>query len=255
MMETDRNVFFSAPFGSEKWGMNMLWSALQHMSLHAPNSFPPLSYANFCQSPFRACVQGCHKQWASVIQPPFQVCFHCPGLQVSAGGLHSQRHHQTEGYLAWASLCQQAHSFPQPNGIKMDLKFLAVPACIFCLSTCTLIILIFPPTSGCVGLSGARLALSSSQQGISVTGRTYTEFIAVSVWFFPFQEDIFHLEPGRVESGKGKCSYDPKLNSVSALISEYHLAPGCGHGPAFPVVNTLVPVSLVFLVLLFVDVF
>lgn len=40
---------------------------------------------------------------------------------------------------------------------------------------------------------------------------------------FPFQEEIFHLEPGKVESGKGKCSYDPKLNSVSALISEYHL--------------------------------
>ena len=40
---------------------------------------------------------------------------------------------------------------------------------------------------------------------------------------FPFQEYIFHLEPGRVDSGKGKCSYDPKLNSVSALISEYLL--------------------------------
>uniref|UniRef100_A0A1A7Z4P9 Semaphorin 3fb n=2 Tax=Iconisemion striatum TaxID=60296 RepID=A0A1A7Z4P9_9TELE len=33
------------------------------------------------------------------------------------------------------------------------------------------------------------------------------------------KEEIFHLEPGRVESGKGKCSYDPKLNSVSALIN------------------------------------
>uniref|UniRef100_A0A8P4KQH9 Sema domain, immunoglobulin domain (Ig), short basic domain, secreted, (semaphorin) 3Fb n=1 Tax=Dicentrarchus labrax TaxID=13489 RepID=A0A8P4KQH9_DICLA len=33
------------------------------------------------------------------------------------------------------------------------------------------------------------------------------------------QEEIFHLEPGKVESGKGKCSYDPKLNSVSALIN------------------------------------
>lgn len=40
---------------------------------------------------------------------------------------------------------------------------------------------------------------------------------------FPFQEEIFHLEPGKVESGKGKCSYDPKLNSVSALISKYHV--------------------------------
>uniref|UniRef100_A0A3P9JEE9 Semaphorin-3F n=1 Tax=Oryzias latipes TaxID=8090 RepID=A0A3P9JEE9_ORYLA len=33
------------------------------------------------------------------------------------------------------------------------------------------------------------------------------------------KEEIFHLEPGTVESGKGKCSYDPKLNSVSALIN------------------------------------
>uniref|UniRef100_A0A674CN36 Semaphorin 3F n=1 Tax=Salmo trutta TaxID=8032 RepID=A0A674CN36_SALTR len=33
------------------------------------------------------------------------------------------------------------------------------------------------------------------------------------------EEYIWHLEPGKVESGKGKCSYDPKLNSVSALIN------------------------------------
>ncbi|XP_064154831.1 semaphorin-3F-like isoform X1 [Anguilla rostrata] len=33
------------------------------------------------------------------------------------------------------------------------------------------------------------------------------------------QEYIFRLEPGRVDSGKGKCPYDPKLNSVSALIN------------------------------------
>uniref|UniRef100_A0A3Q3NE26 Sema domain, immunoglobulin domain (Ig), short basic domain, secreted, (semaphorin) 3Fb n=1 Tax=Mastacembelus armatus TaxID=205130 RepID=A0A3Q3NE26_9TELE len=33
------------------------------------------------------------------------------------------------------------------------------------------------------------------------------------------QEEIFHLEPGKIESGKGKCAYDPKLNSVSALIN------------------------------------
>uniref|UniRef100_A0A3P8WA94 Semaphorin 3F n=1 Tax=Cynoglossus semilaevis TaxID=244447 RepID=A0A3P8WA94_CYNSE len=33
------------------------------------------------------------------------------------------------------------------------------------------------------------------------------------------KEEIFNLEPGKVESGKGKCSYDPKLNSVSALIN------------------------------------
>uniref|UniRef100_A0A8C8HDH1 Sema domain-containing protein n=1 Tax=Oncorhynchus tshawytscha TaxID=74940 RepID=A0A8C8HDH1_ONCTS len=35
----------------------------------------------------------------------------------------------------------------------------------------------------------------------------------------PNDEYIWHLEPGKVESGKGKCSYDPKLNSVSALIN------------------------------------
>uniref|UniRef100_A0A8C5ARD8 Sema domain, immunoglobulin domain (Ig), short basic domain, secreted, (semaphorin) 3Fb n=1 Tax=Gadus morhua TaxID=8049 RepID=A0A8C5ARD8_GADMO len=33
------------------------------------------------------------------------------------------------------------------------------------------------------------------------------------------KEYIFQLEPGKVDSGKGKCSYDPKLNSVSALIN------------------------------------
>ncbi|TNN83946.1 Semaphorin-3F [Liparis tanakae] len=33
------------------------------------------------------------------------------------------------------------------------------------------------------------------------------------------KEYIFRLEPGKVDSGKGKCPYDPKLNSVSALIN------------------------------------
>uniref|UniRef100_A0A8C4ZLI9 Sema domain, immunoglobulin domain (Ig), short basic domain, secreted, (semaphorin) 3Fa n=1 Tax=Gadus morhua TaxID=8049 RepID=A0A8C4ZLI9_GADMO len=33
------------------------------------------------------------------------------------------------------------------------------------------------------------------------------------------QQYIFRLEPGKVDSGKGKCPYDPKLNSVSALIN------------------------------------
>lgn len=40
-------------------------------------------------------------------------------------------------------------------------------------------------------------------------------------FFFSWQEYIFRLEPGKVDSGKGKCPYDPKLNSVSALISKY----------------------------------
>uniref|UniRef100_A0A8C9V6L3 Sema domain, immunoglobulin domain (Ig), short basic domain, secreted, (semaphorin) 3Fa n=1 Tax=Scleropages formosus TaxID=113540 RepID=A0A8C9V6L3_SCLFO len=33
------------------------------------------------------------------------------------------------------------------------------------------------------------------------------------------QEYIFRLEPETLDSGKGKCPYDPKLNSVSALIN------------------------------------
>uniref|UniRef100_A0A803STP3 Semaphorin 3F n=1 Tax=Anolis carolinensis TaxID=28377 RepID=A0A803STP3_ANOCA len=34
------------------------------------------------------------------------------------------------------------------------------------------------------------------------------------------QDYIFYLEPERLESGKGKCSYDPKVDTVSALINE-----------------------------------
>ncbi|XP_044156560.1 semaphorin-3F isoform X3 [Bufo gargarizans] len=34
------------------------------------------------------------------------------------------------------------------------------------------------------------------------------------------QDYVFYLDPDRVESGKGKCAYDPKLDSVSALINE-----------------------------------
>ncbi|KTF91006.1 hypothetical protein cypCar_00015879 [Cyprinus carpio] len=37
------------------------------------------------------------------------------------------------------------------------------------------------------------------------------------------QEYIFRLEPGKVDSGKGKCPFDPKLNSVSALINSDEL--------------------------------
>uniref|UniRef100_A0A8C2KJX1 Sema domain, immunoglobulin domain (Ig), short basic domain, secreted, (semaphorin) 3Fa n=1 Tax=Cyprinus carpio TaxID=7962 RepID=A0A8C2KJX1_CYPCA len=38
---------------------------------------------------------------------------------------------------------------------------------------------------------------------------------------YHLHEYIFRLEPGKVDSGKGKCPFDPKLNSVSALISTY----------------------------------
>ncbi|XP_015276729.1 PREDICTED: semaphorin-3F [Gekko japonicus] len=34
------------------------------------------------------------------------------------------------------------------------------------------------------------------------------------------QDYIFYVEPQTLESGKGKCSYDPKVDTVSALINE-----------------------------------
>lgn len=43
---------------------------------------------------------------------------------------------------------------------------------------------------------------------------------------FPLQDYIFYLEPDKLESGKGKCSYDPKVDTVSALISESCSSPG-----------------------------
>lgn len=92
----------------------------------------------------------------------------------------------------------------------------------------TLIILILHPPSGPIGPAGVRgsayAASFSLHKGITVTRwRVLNLLPSLYDFFFPFQEEIFHLEPGKVESGKGKCSYDPKLNSVSALISKYHL--------------------------------
>lgn len=212
MMDTDRNVFFSTLWEWKMENEHALVCSTGHV-IARPNSSPPLSYANFCQSPFSACVQGCHKQWASVIQPPFQVCFHCPGLQVSAGGLHSQRHHQTEGYLACTLLCQHfqytAHSFPQPNGIKMDLKFLAVPACIFLFEHMHAHYSnISSHIRPCRSLRNTSAA-SSSQQGISVTGRTILNLL-LSLCDFPISGR--HLPFGARQSGiwEGKMLLWPK---------------------------------------------
>lgn len=50
---------------------------------------------------------------------------------------------------------------------------------------------------------------------------------------FLLQDYIFYLEPDKLESGKGKCSYDPKVDTVSALISE-----SCGSlVPVLPVLG------------------
>lgn len=102
----------------------MFWSVRpSHRTCHHMPwiHLPPLSYKNFCQSPFSACVHGCHEHWASVIQPPSWDCFHCARLQVSAIGLHSRRHQQAVGYLAcpavlytvkWHRWIRKIPSFP-----------------------------------------------------------------------------------------------------------------------------------------------
>lgn len=36
----------------------------------------------------------------------------------------------------------------------------------------------------------------------------------------PLQDYLFRLVPGFVDSGKGKCSYDPKQENVAVLLSE-----------------------------------
>lgn len=44
-----------------------------------------------------------------------------------------------------------------------------------------------------------------------------------SVRPLPLQDYLFRLVPGFVESGKGKCSYDPKQENIAVLISKIQL--------------------------------
>lgn len=132
---------------------------------------------------------------------------------MSAGGLRSQRHHQIEGSLACTLLCQQVrsapHSFPQPNGIKMDLKFLTVTACIFLFEHMRAH---YSNLSShlrlCWSLRNTSAA-SSSQQGISVTGRTILNLLP-SLCDFPISGR--HLPFGARQSGiwEGKVLLWPK---------------------------------------------
>lgn len=146
--------------------------------------------------------------------------------------LHTHRHREAERYLA-CSFIMPREAAPQHivfysgvawRWIRNPSLFLHV----FFLYEHTLIILILHPPSGPIGPAGVRgsayAASFSLHKGITVTRwRVLNLLPSLYDFFFPFQEEIFHLEPGKVESGKGKCSYDPKLNSVSALISKYHL--------------------------------
>lgn len=42
----------------------------------------------------------------------------------------------------------------------------------------------------------------------------------ISVRPLPLQDYLFRLVPGFVESGKGKCSYDPKQENIAVLLSK-----------------------------------
>lgn len=157
--------------------------------------FPPRSDAHFCQSPSSACVQRCHKRRASVILPPFPVCFPCPGLQVSAGGCAANST-TTQGYSACSLLCQQGHILlRQPNGTKMDLKFLAVPACIF----------LFEHMRAHYSHVSSHFRLcrplrsSALPAGNSTDGKNNPEFIAVLCVIFPISGS--HLPFGAGQSG------------------------------------------------------
>lgn len=120
LMDNDRDVSISSPVGNEKRGLAVLWSAgRSYRTCHCmPLIHFPRSHTQIpANHPFSACVQGRHERWASVIQPPSQLCFHFAGLQVSAVGLHSHRHQEVERYLACSLLCRKkqptTHCFPQ----------------------------------------------------------------------------------------------------------------------------------------------
>lgn len=76
-------------------------------------------------------------------------------------------------------------------------------------------------------LLGSILEEAASPGGLCKVpqGRRSERLTSFSVCFL-LQDYIFYLEPDKLESGKGKCSYDPKVDTVSALISESCSSPG-----------------------------
>lgn len=78
---------------------------------------------------------------------------------------------------------------------------------------------------------GSILEEAASPGGLRKVPRGWRgESLTSSSVCFLLQDYIFYLEPDKLESGKGKCSYDPKVDTVSALISE-----SCSSlGPALP---------------------
>lgn len=93
---------------------------------------------------------------------------------------------------------------------SQDLQLLGRPADPLCgpsASVLTLLCAILEQAASPGGLC----ELSHEWRGESLT--------SCSICFL-LQDYIFYLEPDKLESGKGKCSYDPKVDTVSALISE-----------------------------------
>lgn len=90
---------------------------------------------------------------------------------------------------------------------------------------------VHPPLSSLLGSVPEEAA---SPRGLRKVPRGWRgESVTSSSVCFLLQDYIFYLEPDKLESGKGKCSYDPKVDTVSALISE-----SCGSpGPVLPVLS------------------
>lgn len=168
-----------------------------------------------------------------------------------------------EGYLACTLLCQQVHSaphsFPQPNGIKMDLKFLAVPACIFLFEHMRAR---YSNVSShfrlCRSLRNTSAA-SSSQQGISGTGRTILN-LWLSLCDFPISGR--HLPFGARQSGiwEGKVLLWPKAQQCVSFDQWVSFGSWVQAWPSTPTAHhCMVTASLLFSpplsVLLFVDAF
>lgn len=159
--------------------------------------FPPVARTHIsCQSPSSACVQRCHERRASVISPPFPGLFSLSWITGVSGRLRRQQHHPSQGFSACSLLCQQGHILLlQPNGTKMDLKFLAVPACIF----------LFEHMRARYSHVSSHFRLcrpfrsSALPAGNSTDGKNNPEFIALLCVIFPVSGS--HLPFGARQSG------------------------------------------------------
>lgn len=188
----------------------LLCSAQLHMSLHAPRSFPPRARTHISAN--HLSVLACRDATSSE-HPSSSLYsrFVFPVLDYRC----QQEAAQPKAPPDWGIFSVHfimpagSHSFPQPNGIKMDLKFLAVSACIFLFEHMRAH---YSHVSShfrlCQSLRNTSAAWSS-QQGIPVTGRTILNLL-LSLCDFPISGS--HLPFGARQSGiwEGKVLIWPK---------------------------------------------